>query len=444
MQIILDITDYVIIYGTYFILLIHIYLLISNFAGHFKFTHRCPCIIKDEEISGIYPTLLIFYILISFLISSFIVYITWDDAYYSAHSTFNYTNCYIQFEIYSTNILQPNFIDNVYNIIILLTISILFLLETYFSYNRYYGIHVVSQFHAPSKLKKFLPYTIYIIILLLIIWCVISIMPILMIFVCIFHFLINTYFSYCFYVSVKFSYMQVFKSINCKMRFLGGAYYQMQEQIKQIRLIYILATLSSLISGFINCSFALCNTLRLIPFGLFCNILLLFLMFNRNRTLLFNTLLCKCKKVNYSLCKQPCTILKKRRDSVWAPPTTLMKIKTTSANSLKVLRGLPKQMTPNFIKIRTTSNAVTKTKKGEEAPPNTPRLTATTPVTTPQQTSELNLGIILEENEENKFSLDGNNNNNNIEYNDDLTHSTGTIMMERLPSSKRTSNTMTQ
>lgn len=99
---IIDITDYLIIYGTYFVLVVFIYLFIANFAGHFKFNYKCPIIIKDEEISGVYPTLLVFYLLISFIITLFIIYITRNDEYYFAHSTFNYSMCYMEFKIFST------------------------------------------------------------------------------------------------------------------------------------------------------------------------------------------------------------------------------------------------------------------------------------------------------------------------------------------------------
>ena len=107
-MLILDITGHCIIYGTYCCSLIFLFLFIANFVGHFKFNYKCPCIIKNEEIGGIYPTLLTFYLLLSIAISSFIIHITWEDDYQSAHHTIQYNHCYIQFSIYSLSYLSFN------------------------------------------------------------------------------------------------------------------------------------------------------------------------------------------------------------------------------------------------------------------------------------------------------------------------------------------------
>lgn len=169
-----------------------------------------------------------------------------------------------------------------------------------------------------------------------------------MLFLCGFHFFVNTYFSYFFYISVKDSYNQCL-NLHKGMEYLGDAYTQMRQQIKQIKSVYLLASLSSLISAFINYSFTLCGTLRLLPFGLMINSLLLYLMFTKNKEFIHYTFCCKCKKMNKQL-KEPFSILKKRRESPWRRPSTLSKIKASSAQSLKTLRALPKQITPNFIK----------------------------------------------------------------------------------------------
>lgn len=352
-MLLLDLVDYFIIYATYISLIVFIYLFIGTFVGHFRFNYQCPWILKDEEISGIYPTLLLFYLIISFLISGFIIYITRNDKLFMAHSTFNYSFCHIQFSIFSTNVFENYFISDHYHLIILSTISMLFLLETYFSYNRYYGcIMVAEKFHSPSKLKIFLPYSIYILITFLLIYCTISMIPIIMVFLSGIHFIVNTYFSYFFYISVKISYSQVLK-LHKDMEFMGDAYKQMKQQIRQIRYVYYSASIASLISAFVNCSFTLCGALRLIPFGLIINNLLLYLMFTKNKSFIKSTICCNCKKINNQL-KEPFAILKKRKESPWARPSTLDNIKSRSAQSLKTLKGLPKQMTPNF--IRTASS----------------------------------------------------------------------------------------
>ena len=219
---------------------------------------------------------------------------------------------------------------------------------------------VTETFRSPSKLRLFLPYSIYILMLFGLIWCTISLIPIIMLFLCTFHFLVNTYFSYFFYVSVKISYAHVL-SLHKNMQFMNDAYSQMHQQIKQIRLIYLLASLSSLISAFVNCSFTLCGTLRLVPFGLCINSIFLYLMFTKNRLFMKSTLCCKCKVIHKQI-KQPFTILKKRRESPWAPPTTLAKIKISSAHSLKALRGLPGQLTPKFIRTASAPNLKQKVK----------------------------------------------------------------------------------
>eukprot|EP01084_Bolivina_argentea_P196308 336543_1 len=116
-QIVLDITDYCIIYGTYFVLFVFVYLFINNFVSHFRWNYECPYIVRDEEVNGIYPTLLMCHVLISLSISSFIAAITHNDEYYMAHSTFTFASCYLRFAIFSTDILAATLMDNGYSLL---------------------------------------------------------------------------------------------------------------------------------------------------------------------------------------------------------------------------------------------------------------------------------------------------------------------------------------
>ena len=228
--------------------------------------------------------------------------------------------------------------DDTNHLIILWSLSMLLLLETYFSYNRYVScITVARRLTSPSRVQIFLPYTIYVLIVLLLIWCSISLLPITMLFLCIFHFLINAYFSYFFYESVRISYAQTLqKHTNMKN---GSLYSEMQQQIKQIRSVFLLAASSSLTSGLLNCLLTFCGTLQFIPFGLFINSMCLFLMFTKNRMFMISMLCCKCKLLKESL-SSPFEILKKRRASPWRRPSTLSKIRTNSHNAMAKIRSI--------------------------------------------------------------------------------------------------------
>eukprot|EP01083_Nonionella_stella_P172294 590785_1 len=296
-------------YATCCVLLIYIYIFICNFASHFKFNRcTCPWIVRDENVSAIYPTLLAFHIFIAFIISLLVTYRTWNNSHYTTQSI----SCYTQFKIHSTSGsgVQP---ADVFHLFSACSIYVLLLLETYFSYGRYYDCiyYVMKEGGTPSQYRVFLPFVVYMIVLFLLFWFSITMVPIITLFISIFHVLINTYYNYYFYIGIKLSYQQILE-----MQSSGTTHDQMVQQIKQIRLIFRLSLVSAFVSALATCAFIACNSLfRVVPICLCCSSFCLFMVFNNNKVILKATVFCDCKTVRESLCVAPFAIVHRRRST---------------------------------------------------------------------------------------------------------------------------------
>eukprot|EP01083_Nonionella_stella_P138044 420031_1 len=307
-----DITvlDMVILYATYCILFIYLYIFICNFASHFKFNRcTCPWIVRDENVSAIYPTLLAFHISIGLILSFLITLITWNNSYYSTQSI----SCYMQFKLFSTSVLQPVWMTNIFHLIAACAMYILLLLETYLSYGRYYGCiyYVMKKSDTPSKYRLFLPFSVYNIFLFALVWFSIITIPVIALFVSTSHILINTYYNYYFYIGIKLSYQNVLEIEQVK-----ATRAQIHQQIRQIRVLFQLSFASTIISAFTICAFISCDSLlRIVPICLCCSSFCLFLVFNNNKTLFEATIRCQCKTIHTMLCTAPFVIVKRRRTS---------------------------------------------------------------------------------------------------------------------------------
>eukprot|EP01083_Nonionella_stella_P090551 252946_1 len=328
--------DLIILYATYGVLFIYLYIFICNFASHFKFNRcECPWIVRDENVSAIYPTLLTFHIFIGLILSSLITYATWNNSHYSIQSI----SCYMQFKLFSTDLLQPVWITNIMHLIATCAMYVLLLLETYFSYGRYYGCiyYVMEHSDTPSKYCVLLPFVVYTILLFALLFFSITMIPIIALLVSMLHILINTYYNYYFYMGIKLSYRHILQMQESKT-----TRDQMRQQIRQIRSIFHLSLVSTFISAFTICTCISCNSiLRIVPICLCCSSFCLFLVFNNNKTLLKATICCQCKTVNELLCIAPFKIVKRRRSTFASrnkPPIvkTVKKVELTHVESRSV------------------------------------------------------------------------------------------------------------
>ena len=237
---------------------------VVTFCGHFRFIHKFPWIIKCPEFQGIFPNLLILYMALSLLVSCFIVSGNDFD-----HISAPYSECAI-------SVLRSQSQWSLPRLLVLAALSILLLLESYFSYNRSYSLFLTERLVTSSKLRAFLPFTGWILTFSLLFWTAVSMVPMLMLFVCGIHFAANTVLSYSFYAAVRRSYSQCFEHHERTLH--DDAHSQMVQQLRQIRLIFISASLSSLISAAVTCIFAMCGDADSVVFGCVLSSILLHLV----------------------------------------------------------------------------------------------------------------------------------------------------------------------
>ena len=304
-------------YGALFVLLL---LFVLNFINHFQFNYKCPYIKRDIEVAGKYPTLIAIYITISIIVLLLIVFMIISSSmppqhiFLSSYSECNALNLYVDDIKFMFGIF--NVVENTWTMPVLWLLSVLYGLESYFSFSRYYNILDISK-----SCNLCLPFTIYVIIFFILFWFSISILPIFTPFLCFFHILNNAYFSYYFHHTIKISYSHIFEinddddhGINVNTHRNNNTYKDMQLQVKQIRIISILSTLSSIISAFSWYFVISCNNLNILPLALSLNNIIFYSLFTKNRIFFVYLFRCKFKNVLFML-KSPCAIIKKRRES---------------------------------------------------------------------------------------------------------------------------------
>eukprot|EP01084_Bolivina_argentea_P049304 90693_1 len=308
-----------IICGIGVLLLILLFLFIINFINHFQFNYKCPLIIRDLEVAGIYPTLTQVYIVICFIILIFVIISKLFDSTYISHPIFiEYSSCYTQFKLYTNTIFTTQFISKngmdstitlICRLFIILQLFIIYILETYFSFSRYYNVcDITHKYHLS------IPFTIYSIIFMLLSWLSITILPILILFLSIFHILNIAYFSYYFHYTIQESYKHIFDSPDFGQFGHNDTYTAMKMQLKQIHTMSILSTISSFITSYNNYSYISCsnNNIEIVSILLIINCILLFCQFTKNRIFIRHIFKCKCLEI-YNICHMPCDMIIERR-----------------------------------------------------------------------------------------------------------------------------------
>lgn len=297
------------LYESYIALSIILILFMINFINHFQFNYNCPYIIRNSEVAGIFPTLILIYFVVSLIILSLIIVqnANQNKAYNDIY-TYDSLFCPIKFSLYQ-NSLFPSFDDQndqdiIWRFPILWLLSILYILESYFTFSRYYNVLDIS-----NRCNLTLPFTIYIIIFLILFTISISMLPIITIFLCIFHILTNAYFSFCFHHTIKISYTHI---IGDQKNHNYDTYKDMKTQIKQVRTISVLSTIASIISAFSWYTVLSCKHINVIPLTLFINNIIFYSFFTKNKIIWKFLLCCKCTKM-YTMLQAPCIPIKKRK-----------------------------------------------------------------------------------------------------------------------------------
>lgn len=196
--------DSAVFYLTCTALAIEMYFFCINFMNYFQFHPHCPIIRKDTDVDGIYPMLIELHTFLTIFATSLILSIvSWTDF---INNNNDYT---IAIHLVS---IDSNVFDThpLINSMIAWLVFLLFVLETYFSFSRYYRVVNIAKSNFFS-IKAHIPFFIYVVTLFILECVSLTILPIVTFLIMPAHIIINVYLGYYFYESVRQSYELVFK-----------------------------------------------------------------------------------------------------------------------------------------------------------------------------------------------------------------------------------------
>eukprot|EP01083_Nonionella_stella_P033611 91988_1 len=307
-----------VIYVTCILLFFLLMFSLINFINHFQFNFECPYIIRDKEVGGIYPTLILLYISIACIVLGLItVLLSYEDP---SDVTLSYSYCQRNFSLYTKSPFDFSFMKRKsgnppsfpLHLVISFLLYMVFVLETYFSFSRYYNVCDIEH-----RLPLGTSFILYCVLFFVLIWLSITILPIISILFGIFHIFIISYFSYYFNAAVYVSYQHIIDMADFGHT---NTYHEMKAQIKQIRQMAIFSVISSIITSVSWYSFALCSNpkqIQILPISLTINSILLFVMFSKNRRFIRNVLHCKGSDIQ-GACNGPCAmIIERRKQRQW-------------------------------------------------------------------------------------------------------------------------------
>merc|ERR1719242_197050 len=170
-------------------------LLAINFLNHFLFHYKCPYIVRDSEVDGIYPTLILIYIFISSLVLILTLY-TPPPSHFD-------NLCSDKWTMTDMNAMNPRLFDHstlsLSHVLIPFLLALQFVVETYFSLSRYYNIRAVTHTDCGTNIR----FTVYSISFLISWWCSLTMAPFLIPLISIFHVASTGYYSYSFYRLIR-------------------------------------------------------------------------------------------------------------------------------------------------------------------------------------------------------------------------------------------------
>lgn len=188
--------DSLVFYFTCVTLMIDMYFFSINFMNYFRFHVSCPLIRKDIEVNGIYPTLIELYTFLAILATLTIV--SWNHEYSSSAE--------IHFSSIDSNVFDTHSLSN---IIMAWIVFLLFAVETYFSFSRYFQVRTMNGSDFFS-FKAHLPFFMYLVSFFTLQCLSLTILPSVSFLIMAAHIIINVYLGYYFFESIRKSYELVF------------------------------------------------------------------------------------------------------------------------------------------------------------------------------------------------------------------------------------------
>merc|ERR1719206_652256 len=150
----LDATSTYVIYGVLSLLLL---LCLTNAMNHFVFRHECPFIMRDVEVDGIYPTLLMLYIAVSCALCTLILVDPSPPS--DIHCSFN-----------------PS-VDSLYRSCATWLFIALIMLEQYQCLTRWYNVYIGGSHNSHTSMNSF--FALHCFALLILSWLALTVFPLL-------------------------------------------------------------------------------------------------------------------------------------------------------------------------------------------------------------------------------------------------------------------------